>query len=145
MYNGKQYSRPLKNLFIDGKLYEFESGIDAGIFIFPELDISAGNSVDIVEHGAALYLSKRVIHSQLANLYLFGKDSNYFKEAYNGKNLIIEELENQGINVGDFVYYGGFQGPIKIWEISYPSGMKLNQTYLDLEYPAELETIKKGY
>ena len=145
VYNGKQYSRPLKNLFIDGKLYEFESGIDAGIFIFPELDISAGNSVDIVEHGAALYLSKRVIHSQLANLYLFGKDSNYFKEAYNGKNLIIEELENQGINVGDFVYYGGFQGPIKIWEISYPSGMKLNQTYLDLEYPAELETIKKGY
>jgi asparagine N-glycosylation enzyme membrane subunit Stt3 len=146
VYNGKQYQQPLKNIYLNGKLYEFESGFDAGIFIFPKLEIVDGGRVNMVENGAALYLSKRVIHSQLATLYLFNRQSSYFKLAYTGDNLIMEDLKNQGVNnLGDFVYYQGFQGPIKIWQVSYPSGMSVNQTYLDLEYPAELETINKGY
>ena len=72
------------------------------------------------------------------------EESNYFDLVHTEDNLIAADLKKQGINVGDFVYYQGFQGPIKIWDISYPSDIKLNESYLDMEYPAELETIIPG-
>jgi len=60
---------------------------------------------------------------------------------------MVDELNNRDINLGEFVYYSpvGLQGPIKIWEINYPSNIKLNSTYLDTDYPAELETINPLY
>ena len=41
--------------------------------------------------------------------------------------------------MGEFVYYNGFQGPIKIWEIEYPSDIQLDLNYLDTNYPEELQ------
>jgi len=143
-YNGKQYSAPLKNIYLKGKLYNFENGIDAGIFIFPSLEFSANNQMGVNEKGAALYLSPRVINSQLARLYLFDEQSNYFKLAHTEENMIIEDLKRQGINAGNFIYYQGLQGPIKIWEINYPADIKLDEGYLDTEFPEELDTTIGG-
>lgn len=147
IYNNKQYSESLRYIYTKDKLYDFNSGIEAGIFVFPEIEVTASGGVNLVQDGAALYLSRRVINSQLAKLYLFNKNSNYFKLVHSEDNLIISDLKKQGMNLDEFVYYapaGGLLGPIKIWEISYPNDIKLNQSYLDTDYPAELATVYGG-
>lgn len=144
VYNNKQYSENLRYIYTNGKLYDFNSGLEAGIFVFPKIETDTSAGVKAVKDGAALYLSKRTINSRLVRLYLFNENSNYFKLAHSEDNLIISDLKDQGMNLGEFVYYapaGGFQGPIKVWEISYPSSIKLNQSYLDMEYPEELASV----
>jgi len=143
VYNSQQYQMPLRYVYINNKLYDFKSGLDAGIFIYPKLDYQNGKlSVD--KRGAAFYLSERTVNSGLARLYLFNEPSNYFKLVHTEPNLIVSDLASQGLDLGDFVYYQGFQGPIKIWEIKYPFDIKLNETYLSTAYPPELEQVLPG-
>ena len=54
-----------------------------------------------------------------------------FKLVYTEQNLIINDLNNQGMNLPEFVYYQGIQGPIKIWEIEYTGKEKVDIKYLD--------------
>jgi asparagine N-glycosylation enzyme membrane subunit Stt3 len=143
-YNNQQYVMPLKSIYLDGKLYTFDSGFEGGIYIFPRLDLSSNNQFQINPRGAALYLGEKTINSQLAKLYLFNEQSNYFKLVHSENNLFIDNLKQQKLDLGDIVYYQGLQGPIKIWEISYPSNVKFNQDYLEQTIPAELETIIEG-
>ena len=143
VYKGKQYNQPLRFIYFEGELYDFGSGIEAGVFLFPKLETSAGgfNANPI---GAAFYLSGRVINSRLVQLYLFEQESEYFKIAHIESNLFIEDMKNQGVDIGEFIYYNGFQGPIKIWEISYPSDIQLNVNYLNTDYPKELQVANPG-
>jgi asparagine N-glycosylation enzyme membrane subunit Stt3 len=143
IYNQQQYQMPLRYVYINDKLYDFESGLDAGIFVYPKVDYQNGKlSVD--KKGAAFYLSERVIHTELVRLYLFNEQSDYIKLVHTESDLIIADIANQGLNLGDFIYYEGFRGPIKIWEISYPSNIKLNSIYLSTFYPPELQTVMPG-
>ncbi len=144
VYNGQQYEIPLRFVYFNGKLYDFVEGLDAGIFIFPKLDQKEGG-LDVNGIGAAMYLSGRTIHSQLANLYLFDKKSYNFNLVHSEDSLIVESLKQQGLEIGEFVYYQGFQGPIKIWEINYPSGIEAKSEYLETVYPnQELNIAKPG-
>ncbi len=143
VYNQQQYQMPLRYIYINNKLYDFKSGMDAGMFVYPKMDYENGK-ISIDNKGAAFYLSERTIHSAIARLYLFGGNSNHFKLVHTEPNLIITDLKNQGLNIGDFLYYQGFQGPIKIWEINYPSDIKLDQSYLSTDYPEELSTVIPG-
>ncbi len=138
VYNGKQYNKPLRYAYFAGELHDFKSGIEAGVFLFPKLETNGGGLSSNL-FGASFYLSKRTINSQLARLYLFGQESDYFKIAHIESNFLVEDLRNQGIEMGEFIYYNGFQGPIKIWEIGYPSDIQLNLNYLDTNYPEELQ------
>ncbi len=135
VYNGNQYIIPLRYAYFNGELYDFGSGLDAGIFIFQSLSQDSNGKVNINEIGALMYLSRRTIHSNLVNFYLFDKDSDYIKLAHTESNAIVNNLRTQGFNSGEFVYYQGVQGPIKIWEIKYPSDIKLNSSYLEKEFP----------
>jgi hypothetical protein len=147
VYNGQQYSEPLRYIYTNKKLQDFGMGIDAGIFIFPSLSITQNNQISVKEKGAAFYLSSRVIHTQLVKLYLFNETSTYFKLTHSEDNLIVADLKKQGMDLGEFVYYplaGGFQGPIKIWDISYPNNMQLNSTYLETSLPDELDSTTFG-
>jgi len=144
VYNGKNYKIPLRFMYLDGELQDFKSGIDAGIFLFPKLEQTPDGKLNSNKIGAALYLSPRTIHSQLTRLYLMNQKSDYFKLAHSEDSLIIEDLKKQGFYQGEFIYFQGVVGPIKIWEISYPPDIELNQDYLSTEYPAELRTIKAG-
>ncbi len=144
IYNGKQYQEPLRYVYTNGKLYDFKTGINAGIFTFPEISTGSDGNLGVVENGAAFYLSKRTVNSELAKLYLFGEKSDYFKLVHIEDNLIVAELKTQRTDLGDFVYYQGFQGPIKIWEVNYPADMKLNQDYLSTDYPEEIAGIIPG-
>jgi len=142
-YNNKQYPIPLRYIYFNGKEYDFKTGLEAGIFLFPKLDPSNGG-VNVDKTGAAFYLSERTINSGIARLYLNNEKSDYFKLVHTEQSLLVESLKQQGLDLGDFVYYQGFQGPIKIWEISYPKGMQVNSEYLKLETPAELDTVNPG-
>ncbi len=143
VYNQQQYQMPLRYVYTNGTKYDFNSGFDAGIFTFPKLDYQNGK-ISVDRRGAAFYLSERTVHSELAKLYLFNEPSDYFKLVHTEQNLINSDLKRQGLDLGDFIYYRGFQGPIKIWQISYPPGIKLNSTYLDTAYPPEFEKVIPG-
>jgi hypothetical protein len=139
-YKEKQYSLPLKYVYTNDKLYEFEEGIQAGIFLFPRLSVVDNNKIGMIERGAGLYLSERTINSRIARLYLFNETSEYFKLANSQDSLIVEDLKQQGFDIGDFIYYQDFNGPIKIWEINYPENMEVNPEYLETTIPAELDS-----
>ncbi len=143
VFNGAPYEIPLKYAYFNKELHDFESGLDAGIFFFPELIPLQNGGASIDEIGAALYLSRRTVHSKIAELYLFDKKSDYFKLVHTESNLIIESLKQQKPDMGEFMYYQGFQGPIKIWEIKYPLGIKMNSSYLETTFPDERLTIIK--
>jgi hypothetical protein len=143
VYNGKQYTVLLRFLHYGGQTMDFNSGLYAGIFLYPKLkDVSGGLTANPI--GAAFYLSERTIDSRLARLYLFGEESDYFVLAHTEPNLFIEDIEQQGLYIGDFMEYRGFQGPIKIWEINYPSDIQLNEDYLNIEYPVEIRIADLG-
>ena len=145
VYNQKQYIIPLRFTYFNGELYDFESGLDAGVFIFPRLNTLQDGRTSIDDKGALFYLSGRTVHSQLANLYLYNQSSDYFKLVHTESSGIIENLRQQGVDKGEFLYYRGFHGPIKIWEISYPSDMVVNPDYLITKYPdKELRMAKSG-
>ena len=140
VYNGKQYNEKLRYLYLNNNLIDFNSGIEAGIFIFPRVDLTNGQ-YSLNNIGAAFYLSPRVVNSNLARLYLFDQNSDNFKLVHTESNLFVDNLKQQGINAGEFVYFQGFQGPIKIWEIKYPAGIESNQEYLSTDYPNKVLDI----
>jgi len=113
------------------------------VFIYPKMNV-VSDQVSINDMGALFYLSKRTINSNLANLYLFNKKSDYFKLVHTEDNLIIQNLRDQGLDIGDFLQYQGFQGPIKIWEINYPKNLEINPDFLNKEYPLNIKMAKPG-
>ncbi|MEK6875318.1 MAG: STT3 domain-containing protein [Nanoarchaeota archaeon] len=146
-YQNKQYNIPLKYLYVekDQKITTFDSGLEAGIFLFPKINVDADNKAGINYYGASLYLSRRTINSKIAQLYLFDKKTDSFKITHIESNQIINSLKGQGTDLKEFIYYSGFQGPIKIWEINYPSTIKANPEYLKTDYPNKsIEIAKPG-
>lgn len=132
-YQGKQYTFSLRYAYYNGKLIDFGSGIESGIYIFPRL-MSDGS---INMEGALLYLSERTVNSQLAKLYLFNQESSYFELVHSEDDFIVSQIKSQ-IDIGDMIYYNGFRGPIKIWGVSYPEDIKFREEYLETEYPEEI-------
>jgi asparagine N-glycosylation enzyme membrane subunit Stt3 len=130
VFQGKQYRLPLRYAF-DKEFIDFESGIESGIFLMPVLQ---ENKVE--KDGALFYLSSRTVKSQLARLYLYGEDNPYFKLVHSEDDFVLSQIKAQ-TEIGDFIYYQGFRGPIKIWEIKYPEGMQVNPEYLQTFYPNE--------
>ena len=145
IYQDKTYKIPLRYLYVEDKLIDFNSGLEAGIFIFPSLESNNNGQIGLNKIGTAMYLSKRTVNSMMVRLYLFDTKSDYFKLVHKEKNIFIADLEAKGMTIGDFVYYQGFQGPIKIWEISYPEDIEKNPEFLKMEYPnSELKLAKPG-
>jgi len=135
VYQGRQYKINLRYLYINGRFMDFGSGINATVYIFPRL-IQQGQGISKNPIGAAMFLSPRLMRGLLTQIYIlddpFNKFSN-FKLAHTEPNLIIESLRNQGLDLPEFVYFQGVQGPIKIWEIKYTGDEKIKQEYLDTD------------
>ncbi len=74
--------------------------------------------------GAALYLSPDVYKSRFTQLYLFDKESDYFKLAY-----------SDDAQMPLSVYNGRVIGPLKIWEISYPPNIEIPEEFYGTEFP----------
>ncbi len=126
-YNGQQYDLPARYIYQNGQLLDFKTGIDSVVYVFSGVSQSqTGISIDPI--GAAIYLSPKVQKSLFARAYLmdnaFG-DYNDLKLVYTERDAVVNSLNSQGAKVGDFVHYGGFRGPIKIWETGYPDNTKI--------------------
>ena len=92
----------------------------------------------LVPNGGGFYLSPRVVHSFLARKYLFEEEGN-FKLVHTESHPIIENLRQGGNQIDEFVFVNGeFAGPIKIWEIEYPSNVQFKSEYLEPKYPEDI-------
>ena len=71
----------------------------------------------------------RFTKTQFARLYLFDETSS-FRLVHKESDVILQQLREQGLDVGDFASFQGFRGPIKIWEINYPSDIQYYPEYI---------------
>jgi len=140
VYQGKQYLLPMRYAYTEEEGFvDFGEGIPNGIFFFDVANVQ-GNQVSIDRDGALLFLSNRTVKSQLARLYLYKEDNPNFKLVHSEDDFIIGQLRAQTGFTGDFVNYQGFRGPIRIWEINYPEGIKEDPKFLEIDIPEELTT-----
>ena len=139
----KQYRIPLRYMF-ETEFIDFGKGLDAGIYLMPRV-VSTKGGLKIDGNGALLYLSRKTVHSQLAKLYLYEKETPYFKQVHSEDDLIVSQIKSQNPDFNfDIIYsgipgYRGLKGPIRIWEISYPEDVKFNEDYLSRVYPTEIK------
>ncbi len=118
--NAQQMQVPLECVFMNGQEINFDvDGLDGCLMFIPRIE---GNKITTI--GSALYLSKKVKEGRFAQLYLFGRPSEYFELVYN------DEGE---LRLAD--YNGRVVGPLKIWKINYPDGMEVKQVYLQPDFP----------
>jgi len=141
VYQGKQYNVKLRYLMInDGEIIDFGSGIESCAFLFTKLNQAQGISQNPI--GAALFISPRLFRGMLSQVYILGDPLNKFpnfKLVHTEPNLIIESLNNQGMNLPDFIYFNGIQGPIKIWEVKYTGKEEIKEKYLGRDYTKYLD------
>ncbi len=135
IYQNQQYRLPLRYAYYNGQFFDFGSGYEAGIFILP---VASENGVIEID-GALIYLSRRTVKSQLARLYLYNEDNPYFKLAHSEDDFVVAQIKAQNPNFGDFVFFQGLRGPIRIWEIDYPEDIEFKEEYISTKYPEELE------
>jgi len=141
IYNNQRYDLPLRYVYFEGQIYDFGSGIEAVVRIIPSIGTS-----NINPKGAAIYLSPKISKTLFAQLYLLNdvfKEYGTIELVRSEPDAVVRSLRGQGIEVGDFVYYRGFRGPIKIWKVSYPDNILERKEFLktDGEY-AELDNLK---
>jgi asparagine N-glycosylation enzyme membrane subunit Stt3 len=132
-YQGIQTRIPIRYLYLDGKLQDFKTGINASVSLIKKIDNDNGQfGVDSI--GAGIYLSPRVFRGFLGQVYILNDPFNKFpnfKVSHVEKDLWVDQLEQySGQVLGDFVYYQGLRGPIKIWKVGYTGTEKINPEYL---------------
>lgn len=113
-YNNKQYDIPIRYVYVNGQLYDFKVGLESVITLVPSISTT---SVDPM--GAMIYLSPKVSQGLYAQLYLLDDAfENYptIKVAHSEQDPVVKQLEAQGFDIGETVFYNGLRGPIKIWD-----------------------------
>jgi len=140
-YQGQQHDVSIRYLYFKGQLLDFGTGIEAAAYIIPRLSVEGGQ-VSMQEQGAMLFISPRLLRGMLAQVYILDDAFNNFpnfKLAHTQSSLIIDDLRAQGLELPEFVYYQGLQGPIKIWEIEYTGNEELKEEYVDTDYRKYLD------
>ncbi len=131
-----QYVLPLRYAYYNNELNDFGSGVEAGIFTLPTLNPQTG-AID--RSGVLMYLSNKTVQSQLARFYLYEEKNPYFTLVHSEDDVVVMQLKGRGLlnSDEDFVFFEGFRGPLRIWEIDYPNGIQSNPEYLRTVYPDE--------
>jgi asparagine N-glycosylation enzyme membrane subunit Stt3 len=129
-YNGVQPRIPARYVYVNGELVDFGEGLDVVIRIIPGVEGQRVNQM-----GAAIYLSQKVSKSLFAQVFLLDDAFGNYEDlelVHVEDDVIVESLKAQGAIVGDFVFYQGFRGPIKIWDVSRVSdGIKVTEEFRD--------------
>lgn len=132
-YNGIQYKVDLRYVYVEKRLIDFKEGINSTAYIFPYIASNSGR-IHSNPIGAIMYLSPRLMRGMLSQKYILNDPFNNFPNfelVHSEENLVIESLNSQGMNLPEFIYYQGIQGPIKIWEIEYTGEEIVQEKYLD--------------
>ena len=131
VYNGQQYTIPLRYVDMGGQMYDLGTGINATADIIPSISVVSGQ-VQVNRAGAVIYLSPKVSASLYSQLYLLNDPFNEYPTVtlvHSEPDPLVSSLNQQGANLGEFVYYGGFRGPIKIWNVAYPSDIVSHEEF----------------
>lgn len=135
-YNNNYYRIPIRNLEFDGHFQDFKEGIDATVKIIPSLSVVSGR-VSANPIGAVIYLSPKVAPGLFAKLYLMNdplEEYSTLKLAKVEDDFLIKSLKMQGMDLGEFVYYQGFRGPIKIWDTrEIPENILIREEFLNMD------------
>lgn len=143
IYNNQQYRIPLRYVFYKGQIYDFKSGINSIFMLVPSLEQTNQQGINVNNFGAGIYLSPLTSESAFAQLYLMDDPFNKYPTleiAHKQDNQFLESIKSQFIGsneLGDFIIYRGFQGPIKIWNVSYPEEIITNKEFLERRVPEE--------
>jgi hypothetical protein len=132
IYNQEQITLPLRYLYFNGELTDFGSGVESTVVLVQRIyQNQQGTQLDLL--GAAMYLSPKVSNSLFAQLYLMNDPSNQYESitlAHAETDPNIATIRSQGAEVDEFVYFGRILGPIKIWEVGYPSNVLEREEFL---------------
>lgn len=134
VYNGKQIQIPIRYLYYEDKLVDFKTGLNVTLRIIPMLTQS-GQDVQVNPYGAMMYLSEKTQDTLLAKLYLMNdpnKEYSDLKLVHEEEDFVIEILKAQNWGLGEFVYFNGLRGPIKIWEYTPSKTTKTHEEFLRL-------------
>jgi hypothetical protein len=127
-YNNQRYKIPLRYIYINGELLDFKTGLEAVVMIIPSVSNNRVNPL-----GTVIYISPKVSEGLFAQIYLmdnaFGNYDN-LELAESTEDIVVQSMKSQGIAVGDFVYYNGFRGPLKIWKVNYPENTLARDEFL---------------
>ena len=104
VYNNQQYRLPVRYLYSNGKLTDYGTGINATVYIYPNV---VNQQFD--QEGAVMYLSEKVKDSLVAKLYLMDDPDNEYPEL---------ELVHQESTYPFGFNYGSYRGPIKIYKVN---------------------------
>jgi len=133
---GTQYNLPLRYLYVNGVEADFgldaENTIEGAAYLFPEV-----TQTQVEEMGAAFYLSPRHLDALWVRLYLLG-EGDRFNLVHSEPSPLHTSLSAQGIDLFEIAYFGGVQGPIKIWEIQYTGDEEVNPEYAQNYFPEYL-------
>ena len=140
IYKDQQYVVPIKYLWVNGRIQEFGDGIPGMLYLVPSINQYGVNNV-----GAGLYLSEKALNTEWVRLYLLNESEN-FKLVHNEPSLFVQQLRDvYNLSVGDIVFAGDLQGPIKIWKVNYPADIQYYPQYTERNNPeghwAELDYL----
>ncbi len=133
-YNGKQIQIPIRYIYYNEKLVDFKSGINVTLRVIPKLTQNS-QGVQVDPTGAMIYLSEKTQDTLFSKLYLMDDPLNEYsnlKIVHVEDDFVIEFLKNQGWGLGEFVYFNGFRGPIKIWEYTPSQNTPIHEEFLKL-------------
>lgn len=133
LYNGNQYKIPLRYLEFNGNVYDFKEGLEGGVKLITSINQnSRGIQGDPI--GAAIYLSPRTFNGLVGQLYLMEDGLDKYPDlelVHSEPSPFVANLKNQGMKgVGEFAYYQGIQGPIRIWKVSYDDSVLVHEEFL---------------
>jgi hypothetical protein len=80
-----------------------------------------------------IYLSPRIMRGMLGQVYVLNdpfKKWGAFELVHSEQDYILSQIASQGIELGEFTYYEGLRGPIKIWNITYTGDEQVKEDYL---------------
>jgi len=130
VYNNQQYRIPIKYVYLNGKLHQIsddESAINSTLYMIPRLTQQGINNL-----GAALYLSEKLMRSEMVKLYLLNETEN-FELVHSEPALFVQQLHDiYNVTVGDFLVTNEINGPIKIWKVNYPENIEYHKEYLQV-------------
>ena len=131
-YRDTIFRIPIKYIYYNGNIIEFEKGIDSVIRFVPRL-LQEGNEVKIDELGSLIYLSPLTQKSLISQIYLLNNNKGYYKpfELVNSEDSPeVNYLKVYGFEIKDFIFTNSLKGPLNIWKINYPEEIKVNKKFL---------------
>ena len=130
-YNNQQVRIPLRYVYYNGEITDFQGGLEAGVYVIPS--ISQTDRVYVQNLGAVIYLSPKTFPSLVSQVYLLNDPFDKFggiELVHAEPSPVVSSLTGQGMSLNEFVYYQGLQGPIKIWKINPPSNIIAREEFL---------------